>query len=97
MATATERTSRPKAGETITIRVPAQTRDLIDSAAAALGKSRTEFLLDAARQSAVDALLDRRVFHLNEADSEAFARVLANPPSPNAALRELAKRKPVWR
>lgn len=34
---------RPKADATITMRIPARTRELIDSAAAFEGKSRTEF------------------------------------------------------
>jgi uncharacterized protein (DUF1778 family) len=35
-------------------------RSLIDRAAKTLGKNRTDFVLDAARRAAEDALLDRR-------------------------------------
>ncbi len=84
------------ADATITMRVPARTRDLIDSAAASLGKSRTEFVLDSARQHAVDVLLDRRVFSLDAAASEAFAEALAAPVAPNAALIRLLATKAPW-
>jgi uncharacterized protein (DUF1778 family) len=86
---------RPRADTTMTMRVPAQTRDLIDSAAATLGKSRTEFVLESARQHAIDVLLDQRVFNLDAQASEAFARALDNPP-PNDALRALMASKAPW-
>ena len=88
---------RPKADATITMRVPEQTREIIDTAAAAVGKSRTEFVLDSARQNAIDVLLDQQVFHLDAAASEAFADALARPIEPNAALRDpMAARKLPW-
>ena len=64
---------RPKADTTITMRLSVQTRDLIDRAAATVDKTRTEFVLESARLRAMDVLLDQRVFHLDEAASEAFA------------------------
>ncbi len=87
---------RVRADTTITMRVPAPTRELIDTAANALGKSRTEFVLDSARQHAVDVILDRRLFDLDEAASEAFARALADPAPPNEALRALMTRPAPW-
>lgn len=80
----------------MTMRVPAQTRDLIDTAAATLGKSRTEFVLESARLHAIDVLLDQRVFNLDSEASEAFARALDNPPAPNEALRTLMRGKAPW-
>jgi uncharacterized protein (DUF1778 family) len=88
--------ARPKADASITMRISAQTRDLIDIAAATLGKSRTEFVLDSARQHAVDVLLDRRVFNLDPAASQAFAQALAAPVEPNEALRALMGSKAPW-
>jgi uncharacterized protein (DUF1778 family) len=87
---------RPKADTTITMRLPVQTRELIDRAAATVDKSRTEFVLESARQRAVDVLLDQRVFHLDADTSEAFAHVLENPPAPVEALRKLMERKAPW-
>ena len=44
---------------------PAQL-DLIDRAAAARGKDRTAFMLEASCREAENVLLDRRLFHLDE-------------------------------
>ena len=88
---------REPAVTSITMRIPSSTRDLIDSAAASLGKTRTEFMLDTARRQAVDVLLDRRVFNLDEAAGEAFAQLLAEPVAPNDALRDLMRRDAPWK
>ena len=87
---------RPKADAIITMRVPARTRDLIDSAAAVEGKTRTEFVLESARLHAIDVLLDQRVFALDAEQGAAFADVLDNPPKPNGALKALMKRPAPW-
>jgi len=86
MATAAKRL---RADTKITIRLPASTRELIDSAAAAQGKSRTQFMIECARLQAIDVLLDQRVFNLDPDQSEALVAALENPPPPNAALRAL--------
>ncbi len=44
---------------TIHIRAPRQTKELIESAASVVGKSRSEFILDSARKHAIDILLDQ--------------------------------------
>ena len=87
---------RPRADTAITMRLPAQTRDLIDRAAATVDKSRTEFVLESARERAIDVLLDQRVFQLDAAASAAFAKVLANPPAPFAKLRALMAKPAPW-
>ena len=87
---------RPKADATITMRIAVRTRDLIDSAAAVEGKTRTEFVLESARLHAIDVLLDQRVFALDPEQSAAFANVLDNPPKPNEALKALMKRPAPW-
>jgi len=87
---------RPKSDTTISIRIPLQTRDLIDTAAASLGKSRSEFMIESARRQAQDVLLDQRIFDLDAEASAAFAAVLAEPPKANAALRALMQAKSPW-
>ena len=87
---------RPKADTTITMRLPLQTRDLIDTAAAVEGKSRTEFVIESARLHAVDVLLNQRVFNLNADQSQALAEALASPPKPTAALRSLMASRSPW-
>jgi uncharacterized protein (DUF1778 family) len=78
------------------IRVKSDVRRLIDRAADLVGKNRTDFVLDAARRAAEDALLDRTVFSLSE---EAYAEFLARldaPPRPNARLRKSLRTPAPW-
>lgn len=49
------------AKSTITLRIEASTLQLIDEAAAALGKSRGEFIVDSAREHATDILEKQRL------------------------------------
>jgi uncharacterized protein (DUF1778 family) len=80
----------------INLRIPHQTRELIDAAAAAVGQTRTEFVVTSAKQHAIDVLLDQRFFNLNTKDSASFLDILRSPPEPNEKLRELMKRKTPW-
>jgi uncharacterized protein (DUF1778 family) len=93
MTTATKRVERDA---TIHIRTPRQTKDLIEAAAASVGKTLSEFTLDSARRQAVDVLLDQRLFVLDEERFAAFARALDNPPPAGAKLKALMKRRPLW-
>lgn len=86
----------PEGKGTINLRIDAQARALIDEAAAVLGKTRTEFMIDTARRQAMDVLLDRRMFSLGDAGYDAFAQALDNPPAPGPKLRALMGRKPAW-
>lgn len=83
-------------GVTINMRAPRQLRDLIDKAAAAIGKTRTEFMLDSARRSAEEVLLDQRLFNLSDEKYEAFMRILDRPSPPTRALRNLLNEKSKW-
>lgn len=85
---------RPKGS--INLRIEAQTRQLIDDAAVALGKTRTEFMIDSARAQAIDVLLDRRLFVLDSEHFDAFVEMLDNPPPPDPKLRALMRRRPAW-
>ena len=81
----------------INLRIETQTRQLIDDAAAVLGKTRTEFMIDCARAQAIDVLLDRRHFALDESQFQSFVDALDNPPAPGPRLRALLQRKPAWK
>lgn len=78
---------------TINLRAPAEKKALIDRAAEALGKSRTDFMLDTLCQKAHEILADRSEFRLNGQDFAAFNRLLDKPVN-EAALRMLSKRAP---
>jgi len=80
----------------INLRIEAHTRQLIDEAAALLGKTRTEFMIDSARALAMDVLLDQRLFMLDSDRHNAFIHALDNPPAPGPRLRALLRRVPAW-
>lgn len=81
----------------INLRIEEDTRRMIDDAAAALGKTRTEFMIDSARREAIDVLLDRRLFSLDADAFEAFAQALDDPPAPGPKLKAILNRAPAWR
>lgn len=85
-----------KRDTTINVRVSVKTRDLIDTAAELIGKTRSEFVLESARQHAIDVLLDQRLFSLREKEYEAFLNALDNPPDPPERLWALFKEKAPW-
>jgi len=78
------------------LRIDTTTRALIDEAAAMLGKTRTDFMIDTARRQAIDVLLDQRLFTLASGEFDAFSQALDNPPAPGPKLTALMARKPVW-
>lgn len=81
----------------INLRIEAGTRRLIDDAAAILGKTRTEFMVESARRQAVDVLLDRRLFTLDPKGHDVFLKALDEPPPPGPKLAALMRRVPAWR
>jgi uncharacterized protein (DUF1778 family) len=95
-APARSRTREQKSGANIHIRVPQQTKQLIDSAASALGKTLSEFVLDSARRHATDVLLDQRLFVLDAGKYDAFINALDHPPPSGNALKALMRRRPRW-
>lgn len=80
----------------INLRIEVGTRQLIDAAAAVQGKTRTEFMVEIARQQAIDVLLDQRLFVLESGRYDAFMQALDNPPAPGPKLRALLRRVPAW-
>jgi uncharacterized protein (DUF1778 family) len=93
---AKERPSTANTKGSINLRIEAHTRQLIDDAAAVLGKTRTEFMVESARRQAIDVLLDQRLFVLDAERYDAFMHALDNPPAPGPRLRSLLRRVPAW-
>jgi uncharacterized protein (DUF1778 family) len=94
---ASEGPSAADAKGSINLRIETGTRRLIDDAAAILGKTRTEFMVESARRQAIDVLLDQRLFMLDPARYDAFVHALDHPPAPGPKLRSLLRRAPAWR
>jgi uncharacterized protein (DUF1778 family) len=81
---------------TINLRASRQQRFLIDQAAEALGKSRSDFMLEAARREAEAVLLDRRYFALDSKAFKAFLERLDASPAAPPRLRRLLREKAPW-
>ena len=82
--------------ETLNIRIKPEERNLIDRAAKTRGKNRTDFILEAARLAAEDALLDQVIISVSpEAYSQFLAR-LDMPPKPNERLRKTMQTPAPW-
>jgi uncharacterized protein (DUF1778 family) len=90
------RSPRVRSEANIHIRATVQIKHLIDTAAIAVGKSLSEFVLDSARQQAIGVLLDQRLFVLDPEKYAAFVGALDNPPPAGAKLKALMTRKPLW-
>lgn len=82
--------------ETLNVRIKPEDRNLIDRAAQLLGKSRTEFLLEAGRRAAENALLDRTLFKASPKAYAAFLARLDAPPAPNEKLRRTMTTPAPW-
>ena len=82
--------------DSLNIRIKPELRGLIDRAAELAGKNRTDFVLDAARLAAEDALLDRTVFAVNATAYAEFQALLDAPPSPNDRLLRSLQTPAPW-
>jgi uncharacterized protein (DUF1778 family) len=80
----------------INIRAKARQRDLIDQAAERLGRSRSEFMLEAACREAQDVLLDQAFFTVNAGTFAKFQALLDRPLPATDKLRRLLKSKAPW-
>jgi len=82
--------------DTLNIRIKPEVRALIDRAAELTGKNRTDFVLDAARDAAENALLDRTVFVVSPKAYAEFLARLDAPPQPNERLRRSLQTPAPW-
>lgn len=82
---------------TISIRAKTAQRDLIDQAAERLGRSRSDFMLEAACRQAEDVLLDQTYFALDAERFAAFQKMLDKPPAPTDRLRRTLNAPLPWK
>jgi uncharacterized protein (DUF1778 family) len=83
-------------GETINLRASQKQKVLIDRAAEALGRSRSDFMLESACREAERVLLDRRYFGLSPDAFKRFTAMLDKPPASNTKLRRLLRTRAPW-
>lgn len=86
----------PDVSVPLNMRIKPATRNLIDRAAATLGKTRTDFMLEASERRAEEVLLDRTIFTVS---AEAYAEYLARLDAPtqhNERLKRTMSTKAPW-
>ena len=65
----------------VNLRVRTEIRSLINRAAKANGKTLSDFMIDAARRAAEEAILDQTLVRVDEATHALFTEALDQPPS----------------
>jgi uncharacterized protein (DUF1778 family) len=88
--------SQARQRETLNIRIKADERGLIDRAARARGQNRTDFILEAARRAAEEALLDRTLIAVSPEAYKEFVKRLDAKPRSNARLRKTMQTAAPW-
>jgi len=85
-----------KEAVSINIRAKAKQRDLIDQAASRLGRSRSDFMLEAACREAEEVLLEQAFFSVDTDTFAKFQALLDQPLPSTDKLRRLLKTKAPW-
>ncbi|TPN89558.1 DUF1778 domain-containing protein [Mesorhizobium sp. CU2] len=91
MAAKVERKEYP-----ISMRLPEADVAMIDRAASLRGRSRTDFVRDAAVRAAEDVLMDSRLIRMSPEGFAEFMEVLSAPAASVPDMVELAKRRAPW-
>lgn len=81
---------------TIRLRVQPEQRDLIDHAASVLGKTRSDFMLEAACERAQAVLMDQSSFNLDADRFSQFTAMLDAPVEQNPGLERLMAVRAPW-
>lgn len=83
--------------DSLNLRIPWAERNLIDRAAKSAGKTRTDFILEAARRAAEETLLDRALMVVSPEAYGEFLKRLDRPAQPNERLQRTMQTKAPWR
>ncbi len=84
------------AGRRVNLRITEELCELIDAGARAMRKDRKSFMLEAAREKAIQALLTQRVFELSETGYAQVRELFAQRLSDSPRSAELMARRPQW-
>ncbi len=72
-------------------RITAEQKALVERAAAYLGRTVSDFVVQTVQEAAKNVIHEHEVVRLDRRQSQAFVDALLNPPEPNEALRKAAK------
>ncbi len=87
---------KDNAGRRVNLRVTKELCELIDAGARAMRKDCKSFMLEAARDKAIQALLTQRVSELSETGYEQVRELFAQRLSDSPRSAELMARRPQW-
>ena len=91
MANTAERKEYP-----ISMRLPEADVAMIDRAATLRGRSRTDFVRDAAVRAAEEVVMEQSLIRMSPQGFAGFIEVLAAPAAPVPEMVELARRPAPW-
>jgi uncharacterized protein (DUF1778 family) len=91
MSRAVERKEYP-----LSMRLPETDIAIIDRAAALRGRSRTDFVRDAAVRAAEEVLMETAPIRMSPAGFKAFMAALSGPATPVPQMTELFQRTAPW-
>ncbi|QFI77128.1 DUF1778 domain-containing protein [Bradyrhizobium betae] len=91
MPRAVERKEHP-----LSMRLPETDIAIIDRAAALRGRSRTDFVRDAAVRAAEDVLMETAPIRMSPAGFKAFMATMSGPAAPVPEMVELFQRPAPW-
>ena len=80
----------------LSMRLPEADIALIDRAAGLRGRSRTDFIREAAVRAAEDTLMENTLIRMSSAGFKAFLRAVSRPAKAVPEIIELAGRSPPW-
>lgn len=86
-----ERDTKP-----VNLRIRNDTRAIIDRGAALLGRTRSDFMIEAARKAAEEVILDQTVISVDQETYDRFLSMLDAPAQPNERLRKTMQATPLW-
>ena len=91
MARSTLRKDHP-----LSLRIPDADIEIIDRAASLRGRSRTEFMRDAAVRTAEEVILENTIIRMSPEGFAAFTDLLDRPAKPVPEMVELLARPAPW-
>jgi len=80
----------------ISMRLPEADVAMIDRAASLRGRSRTDFVRDAAVRAAEEVIMENRLIRMSPEGFASFIEVLTGPAAPVAEMVEVARRPAPW-
>ena len=86
--------ANPKHARAVNLRIREDVRAVIDRAAGLRGKSRSDFMIDAAYRAAEDTLLDQTLIKVDAETYRRYLEVLDNPPGGDGFDRLMSAPKP---